>query len=124
MAGVDAGDNELRFVKEFVEGLHKLEGRLTKDVKAMCNFIVRLDGLCQRLPEDLKAPLRKHFRDIYRSLRFHMMFHRVPDHDLQELRELGRLELLQLTDEEMGELPDLFCAIDPGSKILEIVSTL
>ena len=121
MAGVD---DELRFVQEFVEGLDKLERKLTEDVKDVCKVIVRLDGECRRLrmPEASKIPLKKHFRDIYCSLRFHMMFHLGLD--LQELRKLGKLELVQLTDEQMDQFPDLSWAIDPGSKILEIVSTV
>lgn len=35
---------------------------------------------------------------------------------------MGRLHMVDLTDEEMSKLPDQKHAIDPGSKFIEIVS--
>lgn len=114
---------ELCFVQEFVRSLQKVENRLTKDVKTMCKLVQRLGSSCFfGLPEPCKISLKKHFRDIYRGLKFHMMFH--SGHDLKELRDLGSLDFIGLTNSEIEELPNAFWAIDPASKIVEIISVL
>ena len=42
--------------------------------------------------------------------------------EITELNTLG--QKIGLTESELNALPGLECAIDPGSKLLEIVSTL
>ena len=48
-----------------------------------------------------------------------MLFHGAPDADL---KKMGVWELVSLSADEMKTKPDEKSVIDPGSKILEIVS--
>ena len=102
---------------------------MEEDVSGVCQLLKALDEKCrprenEELPESFKASLRKHFRDIYWSLKLHLLFHLgVGESNADsELQIVGRLHMVDLTDEEMGELPDQRHAIDPGSKFIEIVS--
>ena len=79
-----------------------------------------------RQDEDL---LREHFHDIYKSLKLHLVFHSGDDSSSfdapTKLRELGLS--IGLNPEELDRQPDEnsaldYCA-DPGSKLMEIVST-
>lgn len=104
----------------------RLRGRVEEDVLQVCKLLTKLDEKCRSkdLPETLKITLREHFRDIYWSLKLHLLFHLgIGESNADsKLQTVGRLHMVGLTDEEMSEPPDQEHAIDPGSKFMEIVS--
>lgn len=113
-----------QYIEEIVMGVENIERRLANDVKDMCNLLsLLLDECKKRVPNkgDIPQPLKQSFKDIYGSLKLHMKFH-LYELEVSELKNLG--EKIGLTVEELDELPDAQCAIDPGSKLLEIVSTI
>ena len=108
-----------RYVHEVAKGVQRIENRLEDDVIKMCKALYQpIEDYADRLNESTK----RQFADIYWSLKLHLLFHLGADsaRNLYELKRLGRL--LKLTDEELNKLPNEECAIDPGSKLLEIVS--
>ena len=68
------------------------------------------------------------FHSIFWSLKLHFKFHcnaTAPSDDTiadEKLRDMARWELVCLTTDDMNKDPDEKNVIDPGSKILEIVS--
>jgi len=102
----------------------RLRDRVEKDVLEVCKLLKKLNDECSStenkdLPKTLKDTLRKHFRDICWSLKLHLLFHL----GIGESKADSKLqEVVHLTDEDMSELPDQKHAIDPGSKLMEIVS--
>ena len=76
----------------------------------------------------LNSTLREHFTAIFWSLKLHLKFHcnaTAPSDDTiadEKLRDMARWELVCLTADDMNKDPDEKSVIDPGSKILEIVS--
>ena len=105
----------------------RLRARVEKDVSEVCQLLEKLDEKCrenEELSERFKDSLRKHFRDIYWSLKLHLLFHLgIGESNADsKLQNVGRLHMVGLTDEEMRKLPDQKHAIDPGSKFIEIVS--
>ena len=85
--------------------------KLKRDMTAMCKLLLSL------IEEHGVPKVKQHFEDIYWSLKLHLVFllglKAANSAKLEELQEL-----LGLTD----ELPQRDQAIDPGSKLLEIVS--
>ena len=108
-------------------GIEKLERRMESDVREICERVLipfteevgRHD-----FPEDKLMRLRGYFRDIYWSLKMHLLFHSrnadVPQ-EIDKLHEVGAWG--GLTDEAMNSLPNLEQVVDPGSKLVEMVST-
>ena len=129
---------EEAYIKEIAKRSQRLRNRMAKDVVGMCNLLTKLDEKCkgtenEGLPDDLKASLTEHFRDIYWSLKLHLLFHLGAGNDAEsdddaesdadlQLQKVSRLDFVNLTEEENNVLPDQTHAIDPGSKLLEIVS--
>lgn len=116
-------------VKHIATRSGRLRRRVEKDVSEVCQLLEKLDEKCRprenkELSECFKASLRKHFRDIYWSLKLHLLFHLgIGESNADSvLQNVGRLYMVDLTDEEMSKLPDQKHAIDPGSKFIEIVS--
>lgn len=73
--------------------------------------------------------LIEHFTAIFWSLKLHLKFHRdataTSEDDAEadkKLKDMARWELVCLTADDMNKDPDEKNIIDPGSKILEIVS--
>ena len=104
-----------------------LERRMESDVEQMCRRILipLTEEFGERdLPAELLERLRGYFRDIYWSLKVHLVFHLGIADELQEIDELLNVVGAWggLTNEEMNELPDQDCVVDPGSKLLEMVS--
>ena len=97
--------------------------RLEDDVVRMGDLISFLLKECQRRTNFLPENLRQHFQDICWSLKLHMEFHGigrdVAAADLLNLRELDEYYDLGLGADYTPEIEQ---AIDPGSKLLEIVS--
>ena len=123
------GEDYYGDVRQIAKRSGRLRGRVGKDVSEVCQLLKKLDEKCRprknkELSECFKASLRKHFRDIYWSLKLHLLFHLGIEESNadSELQNVGRLHMVQLTDEEMSKLPDQKHAIDPGSKFIEIVS--
>ena len=113
-----------QYIEEIVMGVENIENRLAGDVKDMCNLLSLLVDDCKiRVPNkgDIPQGLKQSFKDIYGSLKLHMKFH-LYELEVSELKNLG--EKIGLTESELNALPGLECAIDPGSKLLEIVSTI
>lgn len=115
-------DNDLRiFMRNIVRVNEENErDNLRDDVVRMRDLLSLLLGRCMESPNPLPENVKQHFRDIYRSLELHMEFHgfgRDAAADILNLREVG--EYLELGRDDA---PEIECAIDPGSKLLEIVS--
>lgn len=92
--------------------------KLKKDVDCMSQLLWSLLAECNGRPKSLPEKIKQHFKDIYWSLRLHLVFHFGRDTvDLENLRKVG--EYLEL---DTGRQPGVECAIDPGSKLLVIVS--
>lgn len=118
-------DEEVRkyIVSGILKGVQNIEKKLQNDVKDMCErVLLPLVEECKTrtLNRDVRQRLKQSFKDIYRSLKLHLKFHlRAEPNELNKLgQEIG------LTREELDPLPWRECAIDPGSKLLEIVSTI
>lgn len=97
----------------------KEKDNLSDDVVRMRDLLSLLLDRCMESPNPLPENVKQHFRDIYRSLKLHMEFHgfgRDAAADILNLRKVGDLEL------GADDAPEIECAIDPGSKLLEIVS--
>ena len=114
-------DEEVRkyIVNGILKGVEKIEKKLENDVKDMCErVLLPLVEECKiRTPNrDVPQSLKQSFKDIYGSLKLHLIFHRRAEP--KELIKLG--QEIGLTGEEVNKT----CAIDPGSKLLEIVSTI
>jgi len=108
---------------EVLNGIAGIEERLRRDVKKFCNLLEGiLKGLCEGgvdLGRQEHRSLQSNFVDIYMCLKLHLTFHFGHQEALQhtELAALGS----QLS-QEPEVIPELRYAIDPGSKLLEIVS--
>ena len=107
-------------VKKYIEEIANVlktskKNKLKRDVIAMCDLLLSLvdkDGVPRKV--------KQHFEDIYWSLKLHLVFLlRTEDANLEKLEEL-RVLLGLPTD----QLPQRDQAIDPGSKLLEIVSKI
>lgn len=106
-------------VKKYIEEIANVldtrskKNKLKRDVIAMCDLLLSLvekDGVPKKV--------KQHFEDIYWSLKLHLVFLLgTEDAKLAELEKLRKLLGLP-TD----QLPQRDQAIDPGSKLLEIVS--
>ena len=116
-----------QYIQEIVNGDKAIRRRLEKDVRAICKMLSQLieDFYKKAANErDLAQRLKRSFKDIYGSLKLHVKFHLGDAAEIAELNTLG--EEIGLTERERDALPrtDLECAIDPGSKVLEIVSII
>ena len=112
--------------------VNNVEKRLERDVKEVCDLLQsimklrREEGVDPSLGEngELESQLQSSFLSIYMCLKLHLAFHLGEYSALnhKELRTFAR-EILKLPDgPEMNSLPDERHAVDPGSKVLEIVS--
>ena len=115
-----ATPDKWQYVYEVVKGVERIEKRLENDVILMCKLLYLL---IEKHADRLDEPTKGQFADIYWSLKLHLLFHLGADkaRNLNELDRLGHC-LLKLTGEELNTLPNEEHAIDPGSKLLEIVS--
>ena len=120
---------EVDYIKNRVKGgFQNLQNRMEKDIKEMCeNILMPLTEVFgeRDLPEELLKRLRRYFTDIYWSLKVHLLFHlRIPDKPQEIDKLLNKVGAWGgLTDDEMSKLPDQNLVVDPGSKLLEMVST-
>ena len=77
------------------------------------------------ISEESLERLKGYFKDIYWSLKVHLTFHlgfaEKPEDIDKILNKVGAWG--GLTDKEMANLPDQNRVVDPGSKLLEMVST-
>lgn len=112
-----------RYIEEIVNRDKKIK-KLKNDVVDMCNLLSLLVDDCkERAPNgDVPQRLKPSFKDIYESLKLHVKFRLGARMEITELNTLG--QKIGLTEDELKEAPGLHCAIDPGSKLLEIVSTI
>ena len=109
---------------EVINGIDNVADRLARDVKKFCG---RLKLIMESLHEegvDLCPPeyrnLKRNFLDIYMCLKLHLEFHFGAD---DEFYKKDLILPPPLSDEpEVNTLSDARHAIDPGSKVLEIVS--
>ena len=113
-------EDEVKIIAEVVfEKTNK--DRLIQDIDGMSQLLLGLLEECNKRPgksSSLPENIKQHFKNIYWSLRLHLEFHFGRDAvDLDNLRKVG---------EDLGldtrYQPGVKCAIDPGSKLLEIVS--
>lgn len=125
LALVRPSSMETEYIKNRIAGgIKALQRRMVSDVDQICRTILipLAEEFEERdLSEELSERLRGYFRDIYWSLKVHLMFHLgIANENDEVLRAVGVWG--GLTDEQMNVLPDQNCAIDPGSKLLEMVS--
>lgn len=106
-------------VKKYIEEIANVldtrskKNKLKRDVIAMCEILLSLVK-----EHGVPNKVKQHFEDIYWSLKLHLVFLLgTEDANLEKLEELR--ELLGLPSDQ---LPQRDQAIDPGSKLLEIVS--
>ena len=114
-----------RYIEEIVKGVKGIQNRLENDVRAMCKILsLLLEDYKKRNRNegDISQRLTGRFKDIYKSLELHLKFHLGAAVVITELNTLG--QKIGMTPEERDALPGIECAIDPGSKILEIVSII
>ena len=127
-----ARENDL---KEINDAINNAELHLEDYVTEYCTVlekileILRKAGVDLSLREnrDLKSLLQGNFVDVYMCLKLHLVFHLGKDLALQhvKLSELPAKFGSHLSDKakaEVKNLPGARRAIDPGSKILEMVS--
>ena len=113
----DEVKDSINIIMEVVYEERKKE-KLKHDVDCMSQLLWSLLDECKGRPKSLPEKIKQHFKDIYWSLRLHLEFHFGRDAvDLENLRKVG--ENLGLDTQCQ---PGVECAIDPGSKLLEIVS--
>ena len=112
-----------RYIEEIVNRDKKIK-KLENDVVDMCKLLSQLVDDCQETSPtgNVHPRLEQSFKDIYGSLKLHVKFRLGPDVEITELNTLG--QKIGLAESELKKLPGLECAIDPGSKLLEIVSTI
>ena len=120
---------EVEYIRNRVAGgIKALKKRIKGDVEEMCKVI--LIPLAKRYEiktssKELPEGLRGYFRDIYWSLKVHLVFHLGIADELQNsdklLNEVGTWG--GLTNEEMVEVPNPNQVVDPGSKLVDMVST-
>lgn len=114
-------------ITQFMRKIGEVNGtkerdRLKDDVVRMCDLISLLLEECKKRPNSLPENLKQHFKDICLSLKLHMEFHgfgRDAAAGLLNLREQNKCYDLGLGADYTPEIEQ---AIDPGSKLLEIVS--
>ena len=112
-----------QYIEEIVNRDKKIK-KLENDVVDMCKLLSQLVDDCNEISPngDVHPRLQQSFKDIYGSLKLHVKFRLGPDVEITELNTLG--QKIGLKESELKLLPGLECAIDPGSKLLEIVSTI
>ena len=115
-------------ITELLSTVYKLEKRLEGDVKAFCDLLKSIMELAREEGVDMSTELRKKFSDIYMCLKLHLAFHLGNETALRkennDLRAFAR-DVLKLPETELNAPPDTNLyklAINPGSKVLEIVS--
>lgn len=106
-------------VKKYIEEIANVlntrskKNKLKRDVIAMCEILLSLVK-----EHGVPKKVKQHFEDIYWSLNLHLVFLLgTEEANLEKLEELR--ELLGLPTDQ---LPQRDQAIDPGTKLLEIVS--
>ena len=114
------------YILKISERARTLKDGIEIYVFKVCEVLKSLHEKCKgrksgSLPEALKNSLTKHFRDIFWSLKLHLLFHGVP-WPYAALEDIGAWESVSLSADQMKATPDEKNVIDPGSKILEIVS--
>ena len=121
-------------VKEIDHGIKKLENRLERDVTNLCTILLAAycnfrNSMESQTPnknalDNLRQKLFDNYSAIYWSLKLHLVFHMGYDQALQH-EKLKKLHDLLNYPEELWKWerpPGLEHAVDPGSKVLEIVS--
>ena len=122
MAG---GEDPVRYIKEILGRIDFLENTLEDQVNAMCKLLQQeVMTAIPNLPEDRRLSTKGYLTDIYWSLKLHLLFHvgEVAANQHARLRTLGTD--LGLGEGELNQLPGIECAIDPGTKLLEVVSLI
>lgn len=124
-----ATNDDTKAMEEIYRGITNLRKRLVEDVREMCDLVYNLReefyaGLKENpLLYSYKEPFDHGCSDIYWSLKLHLAFHCGNDSVLghKELGNLGRS--LNLNKLDIVRIPGEEHAVDPGSKVLEIVCT-
>ena len=125
-------DNNIQAdIREIVKGASNLEKRLTKDVEEVCDLLKKIYTLFEAQVtqvnrekyHEVQSKLQNNFSKIYWCLKLHLALHVGDGTELkhEKLKSLG--ENIGLTERELSTLPEKKHAIDPGSKVLETVST-
>ena len=113
--------------------LNKKMGKYVLEVYDVLEVIVK-EYMERKRNDQTRNPslisiLIEHFTAIFWSLKLHLKFHRdatsTSEDDAEadkKLKDVARWELVCLTADDMNEDPEEKNVIDPGSKILEIIS--
>ncbi|XP_068727001.1 uncharacterized protein [Montipora capricornis] len=118
-------------VKEIVRGIEKLENRLERDVTNLCTILLAdeddfRDSMESQTPNKNALDNFHNYCAIYWSLKLHLVFHMGVDQALQHEKLKKFHDLLNYPEElwKWELLPGLEHAVDPGSKVLEILSII
>lgn len=123
--------NEVKVFIDYVSTtLDNDEKKLIEDVVELCvKVLIPICEVCKDIaekeeimPESLEF-LKENFTDIYWTLKLHIVFYAGLEtaNKVKQLCKLG--QLLELPQKKLSEhYPEKERAIDPGSKLLEIVS--
>ena len=116
-------EDEVKIMQDVMEVVYeeRNKDKLKHDVDGMSQLLWRLLEECNKRPRkssSLPEKIKQHVKDIYWSLRLHLEFH--CGRDPVDLENLRKVELDLGLDTQCQ--PGVKCAIDPGSKLLEIVS--
>ena len=122
-------DNNIQAdIQEIVQGDRNLRKRLKKDVEEVCRLLEKIytpfgAPVNREKYHEVQSKLQHNFSEIYWCLKLHLAFHIKSETALkhEKLKSLG--EKIGLTETELSTLPGKNHAIDPGSKVLETVST-
>lgn len=118
-------EDPVRYIREILGRIQFLEGTLEDHVDAMCQLLQQEAMVAiPNVPEDRQLSSKTHLKDIYWSLKLHLLFHVGEDaaNHHANLRRLGAN--LGLGEEELNKLPGPERAIDPGTKFLEFLSDI
>ena len=117
-------NNAISFIENFVSGVETQNKILKESVQDFYeNLLVRVYELISptNLPSEIKDSLRCCFKDIYFTLKVHVMFYRRIDKTLKESEDEVRNPGSR-SAEKKKQLPNPESAVHPESKASKIVS--
>ena len=126
-----ASEREGIIISSLLKRVQNIEKRLESDVDKVCCLLeLIMTHLCEKglitqgKNRSLASKIHRNLSDICMSMKLHLAFHLGEESALnhEKLKTFAH-NILELPDEpEINTLPEPSHAIDPGSKVLEIVS--
>lgn len=115
--------NAIKFIKNFLRGVKKQNNELKESVQDFYEKLLKpVYELISsnNLPSEIKDSLRCCFKDIYFTLKVHVMFYRRIDKTLKESKDEVRNPGSQ-SAEKKKQLPNQESAVHPESKASKMV---